>query len=1234
MGTICSTSSSGRDITKPQAKVIPTKKTSDENVDASTSNGNQSPSNTRKDESPKHIDTIQDDQAPATVTNNYTADEEQEAVGLNQTETDNNAVEDQNWSAPTSPKTTDTNAPKHPHLSNLPENVFLNEKLGLNAPANFYVDDFEMLLLDVQNDDKKLLNEWYRLDENHIPPAYILQPISLIIPDYLSEDDNLRRAAVAKWTQIAARIHQLLTNSLSADSVYLKTDFEQEIEEILIRNGTNAAEKVIWLNRKFSNMPETPIIECHQYRDVYSDEYSIRAKKRIQNLSDHLQSRLSTQNIIHMDIEWSSDGKVLEDNVDYLTDVCTKYEGVLQRIVHQVITTDKELCEQDGSKCIHNDLYSELCAHTCVANNVKVHLGGEFQDEQNVNATLALLHELPDWEDAALVVRFFNLTPNSQTMHQVLLSSCLQMGLIYGIDSSETIKPQCEYKTVLIELFRKVDKTRPLLWIIDGIDSALGKVCLENVLPSELPTHVRMVLTVNSENQEVISKLQTMYTSECFLKVEPLPVEDNTNIFIKSMEENQREITGAQKTTMNKVLSNSSFPLHACLYSSIASTWKSYQRVELPELPEDLTSLICTLFSLLEVKFGQFFIDRALSCLTASLHGLSFSELKDMLSCDDKLVGSAIYSVQEIPSRTVFQILDILEPYLNIRYSKPAPVYSWKHSIFNQICRDRYDMKSAHSILAKYFRNELASTHRMCHLASQEMKFGDEYNHRSLLLTTSQLILSGRAQDVVDDLFNLDWLCAKVRFAGILQTLSDIHMLLAEFTDDEDLKKLHEFISGSIYILYCSPDMLPLQLFLKLSNQDLSSAPKMLDLLNCCCTMDDHYLVPNKNQMKYFSSIPGSFSPILTGCYSLKTSSDFVVTLSEPLGEISVWSLQTGQIQRTLTGIKSPKDLKTIDDTNVAVLCDREIIVYDLNAGEFKSKMKGVLNVKMPYYEVRNKDHIICLSRNRMHVNIMNIETGDMEATFKVGEDRFLNSLLVSDNGQVCVCGDEVQKPFPLLVWDLENRKLLHDLRIPQHEFLTSMSAITNDGHYVVCVCKELEDSSSDFLIVYDLIGGQLFKKLKPACNKVVAVSISSESQVIVAGLENNNIVVWDLVAGAHKFTLKGHSAPPNDVQLSKDGRRCLSYNNTRADPSIRLWDLETETLVGAFASERPTTSHLLTDDGSAIVLCLPGIEEIITLRTGKLTGEMHSDEKERPEIFYGDEDKHGKTFNLEQSAY
>ena len=72
----------------------------------------------------------------------------------------------------------------------------------------------------------------------------------------------------------------------------------------------------------------------------------------------------------------------------------------------------------------------------------------------------------------------------------------------------------------------------------------------------------------------------------------------------------------------------------------------------------------------------------------------------------------------------------------------------------------------------------------------------------------------------------------------------------------------------------------------------------------------------------------------------------------------------------------------------------------------------------------------------------------------------------MSGNGVRCVCGDEVSRPTPLLVWDLKQRKLVHDLRIAGHEFYTKMADITQDGHYFVTVAKvglDLPFSSSLF---------------------------------------------------------------------------------------------------------------------------------------------------------------------------
>ena len=125
------------------------------------------------------------------------------------------------------------------------------------------------------------------------------------------------------------------------------------------------------------------------------------------------------------------------------------------------------------------------------------------------------------------------------------------------------------------------------------------------------------------------------------------------------------------------------------------------------------------------------------------------------------------------------------------------------------------------------------------------------------------------------------------------------------------------------------------------------------------------------------------------------------------------------------------------------------------------------MNQKLPLFGLHGDSHVVSLSRNRMYVNLMSLENGDCVTTFKVGEDRFLNSLLVSDNGRILVCGDESKRPCSLLVWDLQTKKLIYDLKLNHHEFITRLSAITGEGTYVACVSKVLSPTHRKLWIGY-----------------------------------------------------------------------------------------------------------------------------------------------------------------------
>ncbi len=210
---------------------------------------------------------------------------------------------------------------------------------------------------------------------------------------------------------------------------------------------------------------------------------------------------------------------------------------------------------------------------------------------------------------------------------------------------------------------------------------------------------------------------------------------------------------------------------------------------------------------------------------------------------------------------------------------------------------------------------------------------------------------------------------------------------------------------------------------------------------------------------------------------------NMILTLSEFSNQINVFKINKNdslQLIRSIKLNKSPRDVKLFNKNRIVVLVERNLHLFDLNLCIHLLDLNSTMNPNVPLFEIHDNNHVVLLARNRLSIILMRVPLEKIESKlesikedeemdkknddikinsedmflFKVGEDRYLNSLLVSRNGQVMVCGDEVQKPFPLLVWNLSQRKLVYDLRQAKHEFITSIQAIGSSGRYVVCACQ------------------------------------------------------------------------------------------------------------------------------------------------------------------------------------
>lgn len=332
-------------------------------------------------------------------------------------------------------------------------------------------------------------------------------------------------------------------------------------------------------------------------------------------------------------------------------------------------------------------------------------------------------------------------------------------------------------------------------------------------------------------------------------------------------------------------------------------------------------------------------------------------------------------------------------------------------------------------------------------------------------------------------ILNPKWILNKSFISSsILYILHDINFYKSiETNSNEHLNKFEKFIYKNLYNL--NQDQNQLYLMAKLDTK-LENMFTSLDFINKSA---------NLNSLPQFFILDGQFldKKSLINLDQLNKdlnyfskvvflSKNYFLTLSEqPYNELKIWKLNlTGfmghelELIRTIKFNKTPKDVRLIDKHLAVVLVERNLHLINLNKGLHLLDLNSTMNPNLALFELHDSSHIVLLARNRLSVILMKLPTIDIETEnenkkvplinsnsenmflFKVGEDRYLNSLLVSKNGKIMVCGDEVQKPFPLLVWNLNQRKLIYDLRQPKHEFITTISSISSSGKYVASACQ------------------------------------------------------------------------------------------------------------------------------------------------------------------------------------
>ncbi|KAG8234981.1 hypothetical protein J437_LFUL013861 [Ladona fulva] len=1067
--------------------------------------------------------------------------------------------------------------------------LFLSHSLGTPLlPKTIENQDFKSAVgRAVDPGDRDLLQKWYKLDNHAQPPCYRLQPIASHIPGFKEDSSEEKEKALREWRSEIERTLAVMVNVFPQElrDTYLTTVVEQEVHNTVFMSQ-ELAKRCIWLCRVISNVGSLDSSSSERDENVIGSNGSspssshgeLELKRRLKILQSDLRSQLSEKHILRLPVEGykfdderrdegtvSSSGSIspsiLVDNPSYVEEVTERLWNHLKDISEAIIEESQVKSEDGGCR-------SYVTGDEC---NLPMVVHGPTGCGKTTLLARTAQSCLSWSPDGFVIARFVGATAESVTIEQILRSLTQQCFLItnglpnhftHNLDTYSRMLPK-----ILLEASASQKK---IIIIIDGIDQVkYSSPCPGSWLPLELPEHIKIIVSVDSESIWFSELKKRLNDSTPFIEVQPLEKEEAQTILMASVMQYNHIVNNHLQDCIRSSVQECTLPLYVKILAWQTSWWPDKEHEITPR--GNIKDQINNFLDELENFLGKKRVQHAFALSAASRFGLADSEMLDLLAHDEAFHSETTY-VPWAPACLFWaQLNKFLRPLVRWVQVGGYGLTQWRDFSFTSAIKERYlgretskDSEfSAHHILADYFSVIFIQKNTFVIFS---------YNRRKLDELPYQVFcIEGSIRNQF--LFDKTWLFYKICGSDVYQVIEDI-LMEKDWADNGDLCLLKKWLEESAIALnydgcqFYTQAYIRLQKILEYANGDGSGDeeyPFIQSLLKASLDPPVPSLIPgipdetddiNKYLMSLVDSDREDDEETSTEKHSLDflcrlpPGSSLVATASAALEEICVWKVGGGKNDQNnrlrgprklccLQGVCHPVALKPVDGGRVVALCRRELRLYDLENGCLLSRLKGVMNQKMPYYGLHGQGYVAALSRNRMHVNLLEVETGDCVATFKAGEDRFLDSLLVSGDGRILVCGDETQKPFPLLVWDLASRKLLYDLRIPRHDFVTRLAGITYEGHYVCCVCKEVEEPSPNFIVVYDLQSGTLFKKWKPGVD-TVSIDISSPVGCVLSGLEDSRILKSSFMSNELIFVCYERKLP-----LATKWSYCTSYSTT-----------------------------------------------------------------------------------------
>ncbi|XP_053395169.1 NACHT and WD repeat domain-containing protein 2-like [Mercenaria mercenaria] len=636
--------------------------------------------------------------------------------------------------------------------------AFIGQKYGDSPlPAIIPSHEYEALRVAMKGYKSRdsrtapLLDEWYRKDDNSVPPAYILTSVREKLPDYFSADDTRRQTARTKWQEDEQEMKRMLQKA--AEIAYLeglidgdtKQKYHLSTQDLLIQTGTEesasptsrcvlALRTIVDLKNYVEDPKASEFTEVTLNEKTDMMEIDEICSTKLSQLKTRAKGLISDKNCLEYDVLWRYDDVINPKlHASYLNKLCTELFDTLKGLIDETVPKTKFDCEPE--------LYQEVLQHwlNCkekarnfygqaeLMTKLKNYLSDEttkplvvYGEAGSGKSTLLskLATEVVENSrgNTVCAIRFIGYTPKSSDIKQVLMTLCLQLLHTLGRKNTDIPYDAKDLQRYFNDLLNSVPKGITVVIFLDSLENLIPEYNAHFLswLPNQLKPNIKIVVSTHPTKHKLLERLQSEVIKDInyMVGVTQMPCEDAEGLMQYILSLHSRKITSLQQNVFKSKFSECSLAMYVQLLTHQAKLLKSYDVLDKSNVPSNINEAINWYFDSLEKKHGKVLIGRTLGYLVASVTGLSDCEMEDLLSLDDDVLNSVFVTyhppVRRIPFVKWLSIKDDVEPFLNYREADGVTVYMWCHEEFEAVVRERYlndetTRKEVHSMLADYF---------------------------------------------------------------------------------------------------------------------------------------------------------------------------------------------------------------------------------------------------------------------------------------------------------------------------------------------------------------------------------------------------------------------------------------------------------------------------------------------------------------------------------------------------